>query len=944
MRSLRIGQRLTISFAVIMLLMLLGSLAALWQVVAMRQQAARVHQASVQAAVLTRVYSQVLGFTVGDAVSQTVKQLIQAEQERATQAQAQALSEIKAAERWTLIAVIVSGVLTLLAGLGLAFLVTRSVTGPLRSLGRGAQALARGQFSFRLPENGTDELAELSQAFNLSAASLEDLYRQIEDREARFRAVIDNTRTIIYIKDGQGRYQLVNPRFQEVFGVSSEEAMGKTDRELFTPAFADVLMANDRRVLDTAQAIEVEELAPQDGATRTYLSVKVPLLGPNGRAYAVCGISTDITERQQAAQALKESEAKYRLLADNVTDVLWILDLASGRFSYVSPSVQRQRGYTPEEVLAQEVSATLATGSRQAALAMLDEELTSETGEAPPQPSRTRTLELECRRKDGSTVWTEATCSFMRDQTGRAVAVIGVSRDITKRRLVQEQLRQSEERYRRILEASPEPVVLSDMEGRVIYVNPAFSQVFGWSLEELNGRQIDYVPDEEWPATRERIEQFKRGESFSAWETRRYSKAGQLKDVSLSSAVWTDGEGRPAGSIVVLQDITKRNRMAGQLEQARKMEAIGSLAGGIAHDFNNVLQAVSGNVQLLLLKPELDQASRASLADIDNLVDRAAEMIRQLLTLSRQQVSRTRPVAVNQEIVQVCRLLERVIPRMISLEQDLAQELHPVLGDPAQVEQIVLNLAGNAVDAMPQGGRLILHTENLDLDEHFCRAHPRLTPGPHVLLRVTDTGQGMDRATQAHIFDPFFTTKPPGQGTGLGLSTVYSIVENHGGMVTCYSAPGQGAVFNIYLPALPGAAIAPVAEGQPAQPLPGGEETVLIVDDEPSILDTGREILEMHGYRVLTADSGERALDVYQEQAGAVALVILDLGMPGMGGRGCLQRLLAQDPGAKVVISSGYATDSAAQDLRAMGAAGFINKPYRLSDMVKTVRAVLDRA
>lgn len=239
-----------------------------------------------------------------------------------------------------------------------------------------------------------------------------------------------------------------------------------------------------------------------------------------------------------------------------------------------------------------------------------------------------------------------------------------------------------------------------------------------------------------------------------------------------------------------------------QQEQARKMEAIGVLAGGIAHDFNNVLQAISGTVQILLLRTDMESSVRDALTGIDTLTQRAAEMIHQLLTLSRKERSRLEPVLLIQEIGQVCRILERILPKMIRLELKLAPDLQLIRGDPSQLEQIILNLAANATDAMPKGGSLVFETQNLDLDEMFCRSHPELEPGPHVLLKVSDSGVGMDRQTLGHIFEPFFTTKQSGRGTGLGLSTVYGIVALHKGLITCCSAPGQGTVFNIYLPLL----------------------------------------------------------------------------------------------------------------------------------------------
>ena len=800
------------------------------------------------------------------------------------------------------------------------------------------------------------------------------------ENERRYRQLLDSSPDAISVYDAQGRITYLNPAFAQTFGWTLEELAGK-GIDFVPPHEMERTREAVQRTLEGETVLLESQRLTKDGRLLDIQLKTAIFTDPQGRLAGDIVIYRDITEqkkveaelrrhrehlgelvqertaeliqanlqlqqeaeeRQRVDDALRESENKYRLLADNMNDVLWLLDINRLIFTYISPSVERQRGYTPEEAMGYSLQETLTPESLELAVATVAEELTmDETNGVDPQ--RTITMELENLCRDGSTIWTEATCSILRDEAGAPVSVIGVSRDITERRLAREQIRKSEERYRMILEASPDAMVLYDIEGHVLYINPAFRRAFGWTMEELFGRRIDYVPEEEWPRTREMLELIKKGEGFGGFETRRFTKTGEILDVSMSWSVWRDHEGAPAGSLVTVRDVTEHKKILAQLEQSRKMEAIGTLAGGIAHDFNNILQAISGNVQLILMKLDLDDDSRNSLSGIDNHIHRAVGMVQHLLTLSRKRIVRLEPVILNQEISQVCRLLERIIPKMIALEQNLAPDLLPVGPDPGQLEQIILNLAGNAIDAMPDGGRLFFETENVQLDEHFCRTHAELQPGPYVLLKVADTGSGMDQQTVSHIFEPFFTTKPVGSGTGLGLSTAYGIVKNHQGLITCYSDLGRGTVFNIYLPVLTDVPPGELVEPQEFQAKSWvGRETVLVVDDEEAILRVGRELLGMNGFKVLSAGSGEEAVSLYEKQGAEIDLVILDLGMPGMGGRRCLETLIGMNPEVRVIVSSGYATGTLLKELESLGASGFIGKPYRLNDMLEKVREVLD--
>ncbi|SHO49743.1 ATP-binding protein [Desulfopila aestuarii] len=374
-----------------------------------------------------------------------------------------------------------------------------------------------------------------------------------------------------------------------------------------------------------------------------------------------------------------------------------------------------------------------------------------------------------------------------------------------------------------------------------------------------------------------------------------------------------------------------------QLQHAQKMEAIGTLAGGVAHDFNNLLQGIQGYTELLLLKSGKDESRE--LHQVLRAAQRGGELTRQLLTFSRKMESKLCPVNINQIIGDMRVLLERTIPKMIQVQLHLNANLRQVNGDGAQLEQVLMNLAVNARDAMPDGGVLTISTEEIAFPDHEGKILPEMVPGPYVVLRVADTGVGMDQETRERIFNPFFTTKEVGRGTGLGLAMVYGIVKNHQGHIVCDSEPGKGTAFIIYLPAID--LLPDQAKIDPATDLPGGVETLLLVDDEPYIRELGQKILTQFGYTVICAESGEMALRIAEEQREQIQLVILDIIMPGMGGEQCMKWLLADFPSLKVIIASGY-SDIATQENVLRDGLTFINKPYNVGEMLRIVRKVLD--
>jgi len=530
-----------------------------------------------------------------------------------------------------------------------------------------------------------------------------------------------------------------------------------------------------------------------------------------------------------------------------------------------------------------------------------------------------------------------------------SASLAGLRAEVEERKRSEAALRESEERFSKAFKSSPAPLAISDITtGELIDMNDCWLEMLGYEKAEQVGktsRELGLWAD---PSERDRIVAMLRQKGSFKEESIIFKTKDGRELHTLWSAEAISLGGREVMLSMVhdqterLQAEKERNALQTQLLQAQKMESVGILAGGIAHDFNNLLQAISGNIQLLGRNKPDDHPDSGRLQTIANSIRRASQLVRQLLLFSRKADVQPRLVNMNQAVQEAVELLRRTIPRMITIDLQLDPQPWPVNADPLQIEQVLLNLGTNAVDAMPQGGRLRMETRNLMVDAQFAHTYLGTDPGPYVLLHVSDNGVGMDADTLAHVFEPFFSTKEVGKGTGLGLASVYGILKSHGGHILCSSQPGQGASFKMYWPAMPGQRIAMPGPELQHQSAAGGSETILVVDDETDIRELTMEALQACGYRVMTAADGEQALEVYAQHVQGIDLVILDLGMPGMGGHQCLRELRRMNPQARILIASGYSAAGQARVTQGQGAAGFIAKPYQLADLLGTVRDILE--
>jgi two-component system, cell cycle sensor histidine kinase and response regulator CckA len=622
--------------------------------------------------------------------------------------------------------------------------------------------------------------------------------------------------------------------------------------------------------------------------------------------------------------APRATEGRFQALIENSPDVFWLTD-GDGRTLYVSPGVTHLLGFAPESL----------TGKP-----MLDihpddlEGVASVFGRILASPGTPVPWQARRRSADGAWRLVEAV-SVSRLDDPAVGAVVSNLRDRTEYELAREAMRESEAQYRAVFDGALDAMIVTNDQGRFLEANPAACELWGLPRQELLQRNITDFAEPGF-----RIEQVLEAIAASGrFRTTHpiFRLDGTVREVEAS----TTGGILPGRHFTSLRDLTANKRMEDQLRMGQKMEAVGRLAGGVAHDFNNLLAVITGYGDMLHreLGPEDPRLQRVE--QVRKAADRAASLVRQLLAFSRRQVLQPRVLSLADVVEELAPMLGRLIGEDIELVTKRAADLAQVKADAGQIQQVIMNLVVNARDAMPAGGKLLIETRNTELDRGWAEAHAGGRTGPYVMLAVNDTGSGMDAVTLKQVFEPFYTTKGPGKGTGLGLSTVYGIVKQSGGHVWVYSEPGVGTTVKVYLPQVD-EITEPARPPRPEAPLSTGSETVLVAEDEESLGEMIREILEDRGYDVLAGGVGKEALELARRHTAPIHLLLTDVVMPGLSGRELAARLLEIHPEARVLYMSGYSDDAIAHHGVLDPGVPFLEKPFGPDALTSKVREVLD--
>lgn len=749
--------------------------------------------------------------------------------------------------------------------------------------------------------------------------------------EEKYRRLVETSlQGLSIIQDS--RYVFCNTTFAGMLGYSVQELLELQNLEpLVHPDDRRMIWARYQDRLAGKPAAQHYEyrILRKDGTER-WVEAFASLIDYEGRS-AIETVHLDITERKRASDQLRQLANEQKTILNTLgTGICY---LKKRRIQWINPAFANMFDYPIESL----------RGTDTSILYVHPEDYQSVGAAGYPMLARglTYATEVLMKKRDGSSIW----CAI----AGRAVdedpeqGTIWALTDITERRQTEEALRASEERFKRLVQNSNDIIAVLDGGGRITHLGGPVDMILGYSPEDLIGAEVfSRIHPDDLHNARTVFQDIKlrQADSYRV-ECRYLHKEGAWIPVEVvGSNLLQDPVVR--GIVLNIRDISERKKLQEQLQQAIKMEAVGMLAGGVAHDFNNLLNVINGYCELLLDDCVLEDKTRDEIALILQAGQKAASLTSQLLAFSRKQILQPIVLNLNDSITEMSAMLRRLIGEDIKLAVVTQPGLGWIHADPGQMQQIIMNLAVNARDAMPQGGRLTIETANVDLDKDYFRDHPPGASGPYVMLAISDTGEGMDAAVREHLFEPFFTTKEKGRGTGLGLSTVYGIVKQSNGLIWVYSEVGKGTTFKIYFPRLEGANEAAVIDtASPTQFC--GSETILVVEDEDSVRALAARILGRYGYSVLAAASGEEALALARAHAGEIGLVMADVVMPGMSGRDLVAQLSAMLPGLKALFVSGYPTNAIGYHGILDAGVSFLQKPFTVEGLIRKVREVLDR-
>ncbi len=640
-----------------------------------------------------------------------------------------------------------------------------------------------------------------------------------------------------------------------------------------------------------------------------------------------------LTDMTRAEATIRESEEKFRTLVESSLVGVYIIQ--DGRFAYVNPAMQRIFGHSDEELIAlPSFIETVALDDRESVAENFSKLIAGKT--------ESLKFDFGALKKSGKMMRVEIIGSIT-TYHGRP-AVIGTAEDITERKLSEEMLRRSEERYRNLFEESLDTIYLTTPSGKILDINPAGVRMFGFDSRDQMLELESVIGLYEDPVDRQKALAILDAEGLIRDnQVSMKRRDGTRLIVQDSSTLLRDATGRIVAYRGILKDVTDKKKLEEQLLQSQKLESLGQLTSGIAHDFNNVLGGIIGFTELALGKIENSHPVHNYLMRIYGLADRAAKITKQLLAFARRQILMPKVLDLNQLVSDILELLKRLLGEQIQIEFTPGGGLSTILADPSQIEQVILNLAVNAGDAMQSGGLLAINTNNVTLDEFYCRTHVDVKPGEYVQLSMSDTGMGIAPEAIERIFEPFYTTKEIGKGTGLGLSVVHGIIRQHGGAINAYSEVGRGTTFKVYFPAVNQTAEKIPDKHHDMKSLRKGSETILVVEDNEELREFMRMLLTESGYSVLTASEGEEGIAVFGSHSGEIALVISDVVMPRMNGRELKDSLDRKWPGRKFLFISGYTDSTVHRGFVLDDKTDFLQKPFTAFEFSDTVRKILDR-
>jgi len=748
--------------------------------------------------------------------------------------------------------------------------------------------------------------------------------------EEKYRTILETMEEGYYEADLSGNFTFVNEASLKLIGCSYDEAIGMNNREYSSPEEATKIETKLRELYETGNPIKVMdyEIMKKDGS-RIILETSASLIkDENDTPVGIRGISRDVTNRKKTEDALKKSEEKYRNILETMEEGYFEVDL-SGNYTFVNNATCMFHNRPYDELIGFNVLENIPSVEKKNNIYKFYEKV-YKTGEP------LKGIDWEFTLPDGSPFYVEVSVSLMKKENGEPIGYRGITRDVTEKKKAEKALRDSEEKYRLLIENANDAIFIYQDE-IIKFPNPMTVKLMGYSIDE--SEKIELVnlvhPDDKDKFLDWQKKHISSDKHSSDYSLRIKNKAGDTLWVEMNS-IKVEWEEKQAG-LIFIKDITKQKKIEEQFLQAQKMEALGTLAGGIAHDFNNLLMSIQGNASLVQLSLGEGDKNSEKLKSIEHLVTDGSELTKQLLGVARGGKYEVIPTDINKIVEKSVDLFGRT-RKEISIHKILEKDLWVAEIDRGQIEQVLLNLYVNAWHAMPDGGNLYLETKNATLEEYYTKSYG-IDPGKYVSISVTDNGIGMHEETRKRVFDPFFTTKEMGRGTGLGLASAYGIIRNHKGIINVYSEIEQGTTFNIYLP---------ISEKKVdvveyyKEEIRIGTETILFVDDEETIIEVGQQLLEALGYEVILTKSGKETLDVYQKKKGGIDLIILDMIMPEMSGGDTYEKLKEINPDVKVLLSSGYSINGQAEEILKRGCKGFIQKPFSLEELSKSIREVLD--